>query len=166
MRSSAPGTYRLLTYLMGLSVILGACVSRVTAVPESRNGGKSPAARVIAGEEAQALYGIEPDGEHPLLEPSPTSEAWFPRQVWVSASVLPYYDPDPIRILPVYADAALDSESPWIGDLTAGSDVTLLSVDLTGRACFVEGLAAQGWPVRGWVACARLRLQEPTAVPQ
>ena len=123
-----------------------------------------PTGRVISGEEALRLYGIEPGIEVGPVESSSTQDPWFPMQVWVSASILPYDDPDPILVLPVYADSELGVLSTWVGDLEAGSSVTLLAVHADGRTCFVNGNALQGWTVEGWVACNRLIFHEPTPI--
>jgi hypothetical protein len=85
-------------------------------------------------------------------------------QVWVSASILPYDDPDPILVLPVYADSELGVLSTWVGDLEVGSSVMLLSVHPDSRSCYIEGKAFQGWEVEGWVACNRLIFHEPTPI--
>ena len=82
----------------------------------------------------------------------------------MSASILPFDDPDPILVLPVYADSELGVLSTWVGDLEAGSIVILLSVHADGRACHIEGKAFQGWEVEGWVACNRLLFSEPTPI--
>ncbi|MCJ7825575.1 MAG: hypothetical protein MUP44_11800, partial [Anaerolineales bacterium] len=108
-----------------------------------------PTGRVISGEEALRLYGIEPGVEVGPVEPSSTQEPWFPMQVWVSASILPYDDPDPILVLPVYADSELGVSSTWVGDLDAGLSVMLLSIHADGRTCYIEGKALQGWEVEG-----------------
>ena len=110
------------------------------------------------------LYGIAPGIEVGPEEPSSTSEPWFPMHVWVSVSILPYDDPDPILVLPVYADSELGVSSTWVGDLEAGSSVMLLSVHPDGRSCFVEGWDIQGWDIQGWVACNRLLFYEPTPI--
>ncbi len=98
------------------------------------------------------------------VETSSTQDAWFPMHVWVSASILPYDDPDPILVLQVYADSELGVSSTWMGDLEAGSSVKLLSVHADGRTCFVNGNALQRWTVEGWVACNRLLFSEPTPI--
>ena len=82
----------------------------------------------------------------------------------MSASVLPYADPDSILVLPVYADSELGVQSTWVGDLEADSSVTLLSVHPDGRSCYVEGVAIHKWKIEGWVACNRLVLMKPTPV--
>ena len=82
----------------------------------------------------------------------------------MSASVLPYDDPDPIVFMPVYAESELGVQSTWLGDLEAGSSVMLLSIHADGRACYIEGKAFQGWEVEGWVACNRLLFSEPTLI--
>jgi len=85
-------------------------------------------------------------------------------QLWVSASILPFDDPDPIVVLPVYVDSELGVSSTWVGDLEAGSSVMLLAVHADGRACYTEGKSLQGWTVEGWVACNRLLFSEPTPI--
>ena len=85
-------------------------------------------------------------------------------QLWVSASILPFDDPDPILMLPVYADREFGVSSTWVGDLEAGSNVMLLSVHAARRACYIEGKAFQEWEVEGWVACNRLIFHEPTPI--
>ena len=82
----------------------------------------------------------------------------------MSASILPYDDPDPILVLPVYANSELGVSSTWVGDLEAGSSVMLLSIHADGRTCFVNGNALQGWIVEGWVVCNRLLFTEPTPI--
>ena len=133
-----------------------------TAAPSGEIGQSENEGSVISGEEALRLYDITPVEVVSPEAPTPSPEPWFPMQVWVTASVLPYDDPDPIRTLPVYADHELGVSSTWIGDLAAESEVTLWSVHANGRACFVEGPAIQGWQVRGWVACNRLVFEKPT----
>jgi len=150
--------------LLSLALMVAGCKGDSSEVQEGEEVNAVPTGRVISGEEALRLYGIEPWTEVGTEEPNSTSEPWFPMQVWVSASVLPYDDPDPIVVLPVYADNELGVSSTWVGDLEAGSAVMLLSVDADGRACFIEGQALQGWEVRGWVACNRLLFEEPTPV--
>ena len=119
---------------------------------------------VVSGDEVLSLYGITPDPS-PVPTPTVLDQTWFPRSAWVTASVLPYEDQAPIRILPVYSDPTLDLNGTWLGDLPEGERVDLLSVDPSGRSCYVAGEAAQGWSVEGWVACNRLSFEEPTAVP-
>jgi hypothetical protein len=154
----------LFVYLLSLVLMTAGCKADT---PEDRPGDgitAAPAGRIISGEEALRLYGIgiqpEVEGEGVFATPEP----WFPMEVWVSASVLPYEDPDPIYILPVYADSELGVQSTWVGDLKAGKSVMLLSVHPDGHACFVEGSAVQGWSIKGWVACNRLLFAEPTPV--
>lgn len=116
------------------------------------------------GEEALLLFGITPD---PVAAATPTvyDQPWFPMYVWVSASVLPYEDGAPIRILPVYSDPTLDLSGTWLGDLEEGTRVTLYGVDQVGHACYMGGRVIQGWEIEGWVACNRLLFEEPTRVP-
>lgn len=118
----------------------------------------------VREEEALRLYGIESGIKVGHEEPSSRQEPWFPMQVWVSASILPYDDPDPILVLPVYADSELGVSSTWVGDLEAGSSVMLLSIHADGNACYIEGKAFQRWEVEGWVACNRLTFHEPTPI--
>jgi hypothetical protein len=150
--------------LISLGLVAAGCKVGVGEVREEEYSDSVPTGRVISGEEALRLYGIEPGIEVGPLEPSSTQVPWFPMLVWVSASVLPYDDPDPILVLPVYADSELGVSSTWVGDLEAGSSVMLLSVHADSRSCFVEGRAIQGWDIQGWVACNRLIFHEPTPI--
>lgn len=124
-----------------------------------------PTGKIISGEEALRLYGIDARREEESSLAWATLEPWFPMEVWVSASVLPYEDPDPILVIPVYADSELGVQSTWVGDLEVGTNVMLLSVHPDGGSCFVEGVAVQGWEVEGWVACNRLLLSESSSTP-
>ena len=63
--------------------------------------------------------------------------------------MLPYDDPDPIVVLPVYADSELEVSSSWVGDFEAGSNVRLLSVHVDGHACYIEGKVFQGGKSKG-----------------
>lgn len=146
------------------ALFFAACESDAAALQDTKDAANPSGGRVIVGEEALALYGLAAPDRDQTAEPPASPEPWFPRRVWVAASVLPYDDPDPIMILPVYADPALGEASTWIGDLQARSSVMLLSVDAAGRACFIEGMTLQGWQVQGWVACSRLLFNEPTPV--
>ena len=61
----------------------------------------------------------------------------------------------------LFADAVFTREElseggTRMGDLQAGSEVVLHSISPDGAKCLVEGMAVQGWPVKGWVACNRL----------
>jgi hypothetical protein len=150
--------------LISLGLFAVGCKVRVGEVLEDGDSDSVPTGRVISGEEALRLYGIESGIDVGPVEPSSTQETWFPMQVWVSASILPYDDPDPILVLPVYADSELGVSSTWVGDLEVGSNVMLLSVHSNGRTCFVNGNALQGWTVEGWVACNRLLFSEPTPI--
>ena len=152
---------RLSAVMIFLCVLLSGCQWLDRTAPSDGTGRMDGEGDLISGEEALRLYGLTPDGEAMVSTTTADPEPWFPRDVWVAASVLPYDDPAPILSLPVYADAELGVFSTWVGDLPAGSAVTLLSVHADGRACFVEGQTMQGWDVRGWVACNRLLLENP-----
>jgi len=156
--------YQLLIYLLPLALFVAGCNEGASEVREVEDTSVEFSRRIISGEEALRLYGIEPAVEVITEVPISTPEPWFPMQVWVSASVLPYDDPDPIRVLPVYADSELGVASTWVGDLEAESIVTLWSVHPNGHACFIEGETIHGWEVQGWVACNRLLFNEPTPV--
>jgi hypothetical protein len=145
--------------LASLVFIVAGCKAEIDEVRKVNITDVVPTGRVISVEEALSLYGIDSETEVEPEGPSVTTEPWFPMEVWVSASVLPYDDPDPILVLPVYADSELGVKSIWVGDLEAGSNVMLLSVHPNDRACFVKGVAHQGW-----VACNRLLFHEPTPV--
>jgi len=154
----------LLACIASLAFVIVGCRAETTMFLDIGDVGTRLVERVISGEEAQRLYGIDPGGEVATARPISTPEPWFPMQVWVSASVLPYDDPDPILVLPVYADREMGVQSTWVGDLAAGTSVMLLSVHPDGRACYVEGVAHQGWEVEGWVACNRLLSTKPTSM--
>ncbi|TET38105.1 MAG: hypothetical protein E3J69_01955 [Anaerolineales bacterium] len=127
--------------LISLGLFAVGCIVGVGEGREDEDSDSVPTGRVISGEEALRLYGIESGIEVGPVEPSSTKEPWFPMQVWVSASILPYDDPVPILVLPVYADSELGVSSTWVGDLEAGSSVMSLSVHADGRTCFVNGNA-------------------------
>jgi len=146
----------LIVCLSSFALIIVGCKADLSEVDEGEDINAVPTGRVISGEEALRLYGIDAETEVDPYEFRATPEPWFPMQVWVSASVLPYDDQDPILVLPVYADSELGVQSTWVGDLEAGTSVMLLSVHPDGRSCYVEGAALQGWEVEGWVACNRL----------
>ena len=106
---------RSLIFILLISLGLYAAGCKV-GVGEGRGEDDSdsvPTGRVISGEEALSLYGIEPGIEVGPVEPSSTQEPCFPMLVWVYASILPYEDPDPILLLPVYADSELRVLSTW-----------------------------------------------------
>lgn len=148
-----------------VAVVVSGCGGPTTDLaPVDNAAGSTGSPEVVSGEDALRLYGITSE---PKPEPTPTvlDPSWFPREAWVSASVLPYDDGAPIRILPVYSDPSLDVAGTWLGDLETGEMILLKGVDQTGRSCFVAGRAAQGWDLEGWVACNRLVLKEPTAAP-
>ena len=155
--------WRVLVFLIFLSLAAMGCqLVANTAAPSGESGPSEDEGSVISGEDALRLYGITPGDDGSPEVPTASPESWFPMRVWVSASVLPYDDPDPIRTLPVYADHELGVFSTWVGDLAAESEVTLWSVHADDRACFVEGKTIQGWGVHGWVACNRLLFERPT----
>ncbi len=150
--------------LISLGLVAAGCKVGVVEEQEEEDSDSVPTGRVISGEEALRLYGIESGVEIDPGEPNSTQEPWFPMQVWVSASTLPYDDPDPILVLPVYEDSELGVSSTWVGELEAGSSVMLLSVHADSRLCFVEGRAIQDWDIQGWVVCNRLLFSEPTPI--
>jgi hypothetical protein len=156
--------YQLLVYLLTLVLVVAGCDERADEVREVKDTSTKVSRRVISGEEALRLYGIKPGQDVATVGPMSTPQPWFPMQVWVSASVLPYDDPDPIQVLPVYADSELSVASTWVGDLQAGSSIKLWFDHADGYACFVEGEIIQGWEVRGWVNCNRLLFNRPTPV--
>lgn len=153
-------------FLTGIAVVVVSGCGEPTSDGARVNdvAGLTDSPEVVSGEDALRLYGI---ASEPKPEPTPTvlEPVWFPREVWVSASVLPYEDGAPIRILPVYSDPGLDVSGTWLGDLEAGESAMLMGINLAGRSCFVEASSVQGWAVDGWVACNRLRFVEPTSVP-
>lgn len=116
--------------------------------------------RVITGDEALELYGVGREGEGTEASPTKTPEVWFPMTVWVAESLLPYDPDETIKTLPIFSTPGLSEGGTWLGDLEAGAEITLWTVFPDGSTCFVEGQAMQGWPVKGWVACNRLRFLE------
>ena len=123
---------------------------RILETPEGTEPGRPP--REITGQEALELYGVET--EEP--EPTRTPEYWFPMKAVVLENTLPYDSEETIDILAVFTREELSEGGTWIGDLQAGSEVVLHSISPDGAKCLVEGMAIQGWPVKGWVACNRL----------
>ena len=113
--------------------------------------------RRITGQEALELYGALEGAEEDATR---IPETWFPIQVWVTENVLPYDPDETIEVLAVFTRPELSDGGTWLGDIQAGSEVTLLSVMEVGAACFIEGNAVQGWTVKGWVACNRLSFTE------
>ncbi len=109
--------------------------------------------RRITGQEALELYGALGGAEEGATR---IPETWFPIQVWVTENVLPYDPDETIDVLAVFTRPELSDGGTWLGDIQAGSEVTLLSVMEDGAACFIEGNAVQEWAVKGWVACNRL----------
>ena len=109
--------------------------------------------RVITGEEALELYGIDGDEE---IQATSTPVQWFPITVWVNENVLPYDPNENVDELAVFSRWELSDTGTWLGDLKAGTEVTLLNISEDGTSCLIEGVAIQGWEVRGWVACNRL----------
>lgn len=109
--------------------------------------------RVITGEEALELYGI---GEDEELQATSTPVQWFPIKVWVNENVLPYDPNENVDELAVFSRWELSDTGTWLGDLKSGTEVTLLNISENGTSCLVDGLAIQGWSVKGWVACNRL----------
>lgn len=164
MRQLTQWMRALLAILMTL--ISSSCISSLPSAPAvSPTGTATAPGRTISGEEALQLYGIQSADSVPTSTVLPTSEPWLPIEVWVSASILPYGGPEPIRTLSVYSDKDLELGGYWLGDLREGDQATLRAVSPGGYSCFVEGQAVQGWPVRGWAACSRLLFFEPTLVP-
>ena len=71
--------------LISLGLFAAGCKVGVGEVREDEDSDSVPTGRVISGEEALRLYGIEPGIKVGPVEPSSTQEPWFPMQVWVSA---------------------------------------------------------------------------------
>ena len=99
--------------LISLGLVAAGCKVGASEVREEDDSDSVPTGRIISGEEALRLYGIESGIEVGPVESSSTQDPWFPMQMWVSASILPYDDPDPILVLPVYADSELRVLSTW-----------------------------------------------------
>ena len=112
--------------------------------------------RVITGDDALGLYGI--DVNNPPIPGSGTStpQIWFPAKAWVEPSILPYDPDETINFLPMYSKTDLDIKGMWLGDLEAGKEVVLHGISREGKVCLVEGSVMQGWDAKGWVSCNRL----------
>jgi hypothetical protein len=122
--------------------------------------------RVITGQEALALYGIDVNNPPTPDSAKATPQTWFPAQAWVEPSILPYDPDETINFLPMYTktglgDSGLGEPGMWLGDLETGQEVILNGITQDGKACLVEGTVMQGWEARGWVSCNRLRFTEP-----
>lgn len=115
--------------------------------------------REITGDEALELYGVT-DNE-PVDGPTSTPLYFFPAQAWVLESVNPLDPDENISILPMFTRPTLSEDGTWMGDLEAGIEVVLQSVNPEGTSCLVEGVTVQGWTTEGWVACNRLSFNEP-----
>ena len=76
----------------------------------------------------------------------------------VAPGILPYDPEETISILPVFACPA--QSCLWLGDLPAGSLVTVTALSEDRMDCLVTGTTIQGWGVEGWVSCSRLEAVE------
>jgi hypothetical protein len=128
--------------------------------------GEAGEGRVITGEEALALYGIDVNNPPTPDTALATPQTWFPAKAWVEPSVLPYDPNETIDFLPMYTKTGLgdigsNETGMWLGDLETGQEVILYGITQDGRACLVEGQVMQGWDAKGWVSCNRLRYTEP-----
>ena len=121
----------------------------------------SGSGRVITGEEALDLYGIDVDNPPTPGAASATPQIWFPAKAWVEPSILPYDPNETINFLPMYSKPELEDEGIWLGDLEAGLEVILHGISQDSTVCLVEGPVMQGWDAKGWVACNRLSFTEP-----
>ena len=109
--------------------------------------------REITGEEALELFGI--DGEVDV-ELDRTPIQWFPITVWVNVNELPYDLEESADEVAVFSRWGLSDKGTWLGDILSDTEVTLFNISEDGTACLIEGMAKQGWEVKGWVACNRL----------
>ena len=117
--------------------------------------------RVVTGDEALELYGIDVDNPPTPGAAGATPQIWFPAKAWVEPSILPYDPNETINFLPMYSRPELDEEGIWLGDLEADLEVILHGISQDGTVCLVEGPVMQGWDAKGWVACNRLSFTEP-----
>jgi hypothetical protein len=122
--------------------------------------------RVITGEEALALYGIDVNNPPTPDIALATPQTWFPAKAWVEPSVLPYDPDETIDFLPMYTttglgNLGLNEPGMWLGDLISGQKVILYGITQDGKVCLVEGPVMQGWEAKGWVSCNRLSYTEP-----
>jgi hypothetical protein len=133
---------------------------QLTQVPIDSEDG-----RVITGDEALALYGIDVNNPPTPDTTRATPQVWFPAKAWVEPSILPYDPEETINFLPMYtttgfSNPALNEPGMWLGDLETGQEVILYGITQDGKVCLVEGTVMQGWDSRGWVSCNRLRYTE------
>lgn len=106
----------------------------------------------------------QPTGKPQAANPDrPTPSPWYPIVRYVAPSTLPYDPKELIQILPVYACPKQSCQ--WLGDLSAGLQVSVTSLSDDGLDCFVTGKVVQGWDVEGWVSCSRLAAQKPASKP-
>jgi hypothetical protein len=111
--------------------------------------------REITGQEALDLYGVGSEGAFPA-EPTSTPLSLFPASAIVLENKNPYDPNETITILPMFTRPGLNHDGTWMGDLEAGTEVVVHIINQDRTACLVEGLTAQGWSTKGWVACNRL----------
>ena len=117
--------------------------------------------RVITGDEALGLYGIDVNNPPTPGSGTSTSQIWFPAKAWVEPSILPYDSEETIYFLPMYSKPELDIKGMWLGDLEAGVEVVLHGISRDSKVCMVEGSVMQGWEAKGWVSCNRLSFTQP-----
>jgi hypothetical protein len=126
-----------------------------TVPPGSEVQGITREPREITGQEALDLYGV---GTQDVLSAEATSTPLrlLPASAVILANENPYDPNETITILPMFTRPGLNEDGTWLGDLEAGTEVLVHIIDQTRTACLVEGLTAQGWSTKGWVACNRL----------
>ena len=86
----------------------------------------------------------------------PTPTPWLPMTVEVLPEANYHNGIDQINVLPV-AHCLASQDCPWVGDLTVTNQVKLIALSSGQDLCFIEGKAIQGWDIKGWVPCYRLK---------
>jgi len=85
-----------------------------------------------------------------------TPTPWLPMNMEVLPDANYHNGIDQITVLPV-ANCYASKDCPWVGDLSAKDHVKLTALSAGQDFCFIEGKAVQGWEVKGWVPCYRLK---------
>ena len=86
----------------------------------------------------------------------PTPTPWLPMMVKVLPEANYHSGIDRIEVLPL-AHCYGNPDCPWVGDLAAGDEVKLSALSVNQELCFLEGTSIQGWEVKGWASCYRIK---------
>jgi len=148
----------LIILLSAFALFLTSCSCQNNATQETApENSREP--REISGDEALALYGVDQEnGES--AEPTSTPYYFFPAAAVILANENPLDPNETVTILPMFTRPGLNQDGTWLGDLEAGTEVVVHIINQDRTACLVEGLTAQGWNTKGWVACNRIEFTE------